>query len=806
MSVEEFERTNRPMKNYRINEYMNNNPIVRPYYDYDHGTVDNIETTKPSVIDDLKAIMDKLHPGADVAYADRSGFKPKNGNVISLRAYVKGYKLRVTDIKMYIKQTFGKDIPDHLDLSIYKQRDQCLGVINAHKTVDDKRVLKPLTHANEKRAFLAQYLYGDEQEIVVERNESSLSKSVPRKSEDERSNNIDNRVQTININLQLDPSLIPEWEVMRLHLQQKFGFENLRQVRKTNEGYDFDANRSDNCCLCKVRCHDSNHWYCMQIMPELFMVKNYSNHCYPQMMELENMNYLKNIINSPKADADHANLISQIYGKVLRYTGKEFYVFQAGKWHKFHRNELRQCVRLTLVSVLERVAKYLNDRKLHLDFRGDDKSAVKNVIKEYQNVIHGIQYVKDDSNTNHIINCIQDVLIDKTFESRLDSNVHLFALDNGVIDLRTVKFRESVAEDMISMSAGYDWSDSVDLNIQNEFNQFIERIYPLEDERELIQRYLGYCLLGDHPEKVVMFLTDKRNGYNGKSTIAKLIKSAMGINHQRDDNIPSYVASGDCKLLYKAEKRTETANSHNTGMIKLRKTRLAIFEEPDPTYQLNNQLIKELHGGNFSFSGRDMNSNKEYNFIWGCKFLIMFNENNLPQMDVTDKPLLERALVMHHRARFFINEEEYMTHVHEPYTYRASNVECNFPQWRIYYLKWALDGLKRYWTENFRNIPSSCKELKEKLINSQDMIKHFLEDFCEDGTEDDVIPAKALYEAFARECQCEKDPKTRFGIRKFKSRVNELWNILPMEEKTIDRVKFYSAYVGKRFKQIYEST
>ncbi|RKO89893.1 hypothetical protein BDK51DRAFT_28126 [Blyttiomyces helicus] len=112
--------------------------------------------------------MDNLHPGAEVAYASRSG-KKGDGFIISLRTHVKGFKIKVGDIKKHIKKTFGNNLPQELDVEVYKSPEQLLGVHHGYKfdeqDGDDKtdlRKLEPLTHQDEKRAFLCQYFYGDE--------------------------------------------------------------------------------------------------------------------------------------------------------------------------------------------------------------------------------------------------------------------------------------------------------------------------------------------------------------------------------------------------------------------------------------------------------------------------------------------------------------------------------------------------------------------------------------------------------------------------------------------------------------------
>ena len=47
---------------------------------------------------------------------------------------------------------------------------------------------------------------------------------------------------------------------------------------------------------------------------------------------------------------------------------------------------------------------------------------------------------------------------DISFIEKLDSNNNLMGFNNGIYDLRTLKFRDGTPEDMITISVGYDYN------------------------------------------------------------------------------------------------------------------------------------------------------------------------------------------------------------------------------------------------------------------------------------------------------------------------------------------------------------
>ena len=108
-----------------------------------------------------------------------------------------------------------------------------------------------------------------------------------------------------------------------------------------------------------------------------------------------------------------------------------------------------------------------------------------------------------------------------------DSQVDLLGFDNGVMDLAAHAFRPGRRADFITRSTGYAYqpsSPAAKAAVETAF----EQIYPVEEERDIVQRFCGYALSGRTDQKYFMALTDRRRGDNGKSTVLGLIMAALG--------------------------------------------------------------------------------------------------------------------------------------------------------------------------------------------------------------------------------------------------------------------------------------
>jgi putative DNA primase/helicase len=105
-----------------------------------------------------------------------------------------------------------------------------------------------------------------------------------------------------------------------------------------------------------------------------------------------------------------------------------------------------------------------------------------------------------------------------------DSDPLLLGVSNGVVDLRTGKFREARKEDYIIKQAGTAYDATATCPT---WEKFLSRV--LSENAQLIsfiQRAVGYSLTGDIVEQVLFFLYG--TGANGKSTFAECLKHLFG--------------------------------------------------------------------------------------------------------------------------------------------------------------------------------------------------------------------------------------------------------------------------------------
>lgn len=158
---------------FTLQEIFNGKTWVHPYYDNDHKyeseftNDEELRKEQEKEYVSFKALVEKLHPGKEVVYAQRHGVigdqaddSRKYKYKISYRAWVQGVKMIVADIPVHVRSVLGlgpKDVHPTLDLSVFKDKEQLLGVVYGCKDIDTvKRYLIPLDGTEPLMKFLAQ--------------------------------------------------------------------------------------------------------------------------------------------------------------------------------------------------------------------------------------------------------------------------------------------------------------------------------------------------------------------------------------------------------------------------------------------------------------------------------------------------------------------------------------------------------------------------------------------------------------------------------------------------------------------------
>ena len=81
--------------------------------------------------------------------------------------------------------------------------------------------------------------------------------------------------------------------------------------------------------------------------------------------------------------------------------------------------------------------------------------------------------------------------------------------------------------------------------------------------------------------------------------------------------------------------------------------------------------LLQVTGGGVDMSVRAAYAAEGGQMPFTTKLMVVFNEHNMPKIDVEDHAFMKRLLLIEHRSLFCVTEEDFRLHSDEPYTFMA---------------------------------------------------------------------------------------------------------------------------------------
>ena len=217
-------------------------------------------------------------------------------------------------------------------------------------------------------------------------------------------------------------------------------------------------------------------------------------------------------------DADISRFIFNICKNKFNCSkDKKWYSFGEHRWKK--SDEIYIFVSDVIPKYYQSFIEDVDDFKIEME--EEEKDIIRNAIRKI------IKKLKNRRQMTDIFNdvALRFILDNENFYENLDKNTNLIGFNNGIYDLEKMEFRNGKAEDMVSMSCGYDFSNNFSEHI-NELEQFINDILPNEKDKDEFLTHLSLGFFGVNKRKYFTLISG--NGSNGKSTMMDLISRCMG--------------------------------------------------------------------------------------------------------------------------------------------------------------------------------------------------------------------------------------------------------------------------------------
>lgn len=307
----------------------------------------------------------------------------------------------------------------------------------------------------------------------------------------------------------------------------------------------------------------------------------------------------------------------------------------------------------------------------------------------------------------------------------LDGDPYLLGCPNGVIELKTGRFRAGRQEDNISKTCGtpfegYDaprplWEDTIG-------QIFIGDLEVIA----FVQRFLGVALIGEIIEHKSLFWWGA--GANGKSLLAETIRRVCG----------DYSTSVQPDLFMK-QRGYANASGIDPATMALRGVRIAFASESEEGARVAGAKFKQLTGGD-TLVGRNPHDKFMTTFI--PSHSLIFLTNDRPGAAGHDYAFWRRVFLLEFRSRF-------VDHPNGAGEYQVnkrlfSELKTEYPG----ILAWLIEGCLEYQQRGL-DPPASIIAATDRYREDEDLIGLWVAECCVQGP-DYRLGASDAYDSFTK--------------------------------------------------------
>ena len=326
------------------------------------------------------------------------------------------------------------------------------------------------------------------------------------------------------------------------------------------------------------------------------------------------------------------------------------------------------------------------------------------------------------------------------FES-LDSNPHVFGLEDCVFDIKLGGFREGKPGDMVSFSCGHKRSDLEECPNICEILEAIRSMFPSEPVFEYVIGVLASAISGDRVNQD--FNIWSGCGANGKGLVKALCRVAFG----------DYFYEADAALFFS---RSATKSSGaEPDKIKMKGRRLIITSEGEAGDTLRVGFLKNATGGDLIVA-RNLFSSSYTSFQ--CMAYIVMCFNKIPSFTDDSKGMARRTRLVDFPFEFV---DEPKTEMQKPID-RGLQDKFKDPKLGAAFLSLLM---KRFMTSGHNiQVPEEVVLSSTEFVNSNNTIVEILEDLCEAG-ENYSVTLKELWDAIPARKK-EREGIKRYSLKK----------------------------------------
>lgn len=750
-------------------ELLEGNNYIKPYFDID--LKDDIKKGKTLYTDELAKYQNKnelakqilnnginfiselLKISKDKIYVQEAIYKDKISNHLICDCQIKRF-----EFNNMVKDKLKNDNLYYIDLKVYGNDSQRFRIINSFddKLTPKKSKLKPLKKLDTSEDWAKHFIsiVSDDMEIIEYKRPEPIKEIQIIESP-----KVSNKISNSKCNNEEVLFLLSLINVVRAEDYE--GWRNIGFVlHNIGEYFDIFKEFSKNCKGYEEGCCEKLWKSCKPNIFTLGTLKYWAKQDSPT----EYLNYISSKYDYlDDSDENIANMATKYINNDLVFCDEKWFHFDddTRKWSEYRKcnNVYSVLCPLAQISkhklkVAEETLKQLNKNKKCKDDKEDeeehdDGSALFQAKMQVRSLKSIVKKVTNANLKDAIFKELSDKtrLYDSNFEKKLNKNNDILGFDDCVYDLILGKERKAQAEDYITLSCGWKYSDVMATTEEEikDFKEFLKEIFTEEEQLLYMLKFYASTLNGYCPQ-VVQFHTG--SGGNGKGVMQSIHLQALG----------DYAATFKSSQLLGDNGDPEKPSPE---LANLKYKRFAIASEIKGI--ITKSKFTYIAGGT-EIGCRKLNSNGDK---YVPNFTMVIETNNKPTFDDSIDDSIERRLInVEFKSKFVKNKED----VNNKERIYLKNPDYQNPEFirnksRIW-LKILLDTYKNLVITGECieiQLPNIIKESTKKYYHESDPFINFLDENYERNEKStDSFSIQTLKDSYINCSSYKNDPNKKY--------------------------------------------
>lgn len=414
----------------------------------------------------------------------------------------------------------------------------------------------------------------------------------------------------------------------------------------------------------------------------------------------------------PLTDDGNARRLTARYGKDLVWTaGGGWYTWDGRRWARDELLAVQTSARSTARSILT--------EELPTVAGSDAEKGVERWAQASQSA----------ARIDAMIKLARDHLARRT--SEFDSKPWLLNVANGTVDLHAERLLPFDRDNLLTRLSPAKWEEGATCPT---WDEFMMRIMPEQEEREYLQRAVGYTLTGSTEAKALFILYG--SGQNGKTVFLEGLRHALFGEY-------GHVAP---KTLVMA-----SFNEHPTELAGLAGARLVtLSEEVERRDRLRTGVLKSITGGE-EMTARFM---RQDFFTFQPEMKLWIATNHKPGMTDFGDAMTSRLKMVPFTQTIPKEEQRPRDELLRAFQAEAAGI-----------LNWAMAGLRAYKLIGLSDTQRMREEM-DSWIDEDDLTQQFLNECCHAvGIDGSWTSGTEVYAAYERWVDGRGEGKSKLGLR-----------------------------------------